>query len=184
MTEDITSISLPSEYDAALSIDNVFIDHEKNWFEAKIIASHQETPLYISEISGTFDRLIQVPILKRSLRAGDIIGNTDIDHIAVKSRSLNHDVLLDEQKVIGKTPRRIVHAGKPIKAQDVSLPQLVERGDIVTIIFSHGGVRLTARGKAMQNGAQGDIIRVVNTVSNRSLDALVSRYKEVRVTQF
>jgi flagella basal body P-ring formation protein FlgA len=40
---------------------------------------------------------------------------------------------------------------------------------------------LTVQGKALQNGAIGDTIRVVNTMSNRTLDAVVVSASRVAV---
>ena len=79
----------------------------------------------------------------------------------------------------GLTPRRMIAAGKPVKANDVQAPRIVARGEAVTLIYKAGALNLTARGKALEFGAKGDVIRVVNTQSNRSIDAIVTGDQEV-----
>ena len=83
--------------------------------------------------------------------------------------------------MIGKTPLRQVQAGEPIRQRDLISPQLVQRGDEILIQFSSGAIQLTAKGKAMQPGAEGDLIRVVNLGSNQSLRAEIVGDKIVRV---
>src|SRR3546814_18103996 len=76
--------------------------------------------------------------------------------------------LLDPEKIVGMSPRRVLIEGRPIRVGDVRPPILVPRGSIVTIMFSTGAMTLTARGKAAEDGAEGDTIRVQNTKSGRT----------------
>jgi flagella basal body P-ring formation protein FlgA len=46
-------------------------------------------------------------------------------------------------------------------------PELVERGESVTIIYQSPGLMLAVRGKASDGGAEGDMIDVVNLQSKR-----------------
>jgi len=40
---------------------------------------------------------------------------------------------------------------------------------------------LTAKGKALQDGALGDMVRVANTDSNKSLQGVVTAHREVTI---
>ena len=82
------------------------------------------------------------------------------------------------------TPRRMVIEGKPIKLSEIEAPQIVRRGQNVTIIFKNGAMELTAMGKALENGSKGDLIRVVNANSSRTVAATITAEKEVRVQSF
>jgi flagella basal body P-ring formation protein FlgA len=50
----------------------------------------------------------------------------------------------------------------------------VARNDSVTITFSVPGIMLTARGQALEPGAQGDVINVVNIQSKKTIRATVA----------
>ena len=52
----------------------------------------------------------------------------------------------------------------------------------VKVVGSHGGITLTAQGRALENGTVGDTIQVVNTQSSRTIDARVEGTGVVRVT--
>lgn len=67
----------------------------------------------------------------------------------------------------------MAHAGKYMIKGKLQKPQLVDRGEPVTITYRQGVLLLTAKGKAMQSGAKGDIVRVTNVNSSKTIDATV-----------
>jgi flagella basal body P-ring formation protein FlgA len=58
---------------------------------------------------------------------------------------------------------------------------MVKRGDLVTMELNSGPIRVTAIAKAMENGTKGDIIRLVNMDSNRTLEAEVTGQRAAKV---
>ena len=82
------------------------------------------------------------------------------------------------------TPRRMAFNGKPLTDTDIEAPKIVERGQSITMTFSNGMIELTAMGKALESGAKGDVIRVVNTNSSKNLQAIVSGEQQVKVQSF
>lgn len=172
---------LPPDMPPSVEISGLRYDANNGWFEADAFAPSASNPQTQIRLTGRTETLTQVPVLRDTLRAGSSIGANDIEMSNVPAQSLSHDVVLDPQELIGKTPRRMVVAGKPIKFRDVEQPRVVSRGDTVTMIYQNGSLRLTAMGKAMENGSRGDLIRVVNGQSNRSVEAVVTGQQEVTV---
>jgi flagella basal body P-ring formation protein FlgA len=60
-------------------------------------------------------------------------------------------------------------------------PEVVQRNDIVTIIYQAPGVVLTLRGQAQDAGAIGDSIGVLNIESKRVVQGVVSAPGRVTV---
>jgi flagella basal body P-ring formation protein FlgA len=52
--------------------------------------------------------------------------------------------------------------------------ELVQRGDPVTLVYEVPGILLTMRGKALDAGAEGDLVSVVNGQTKRTLQGKVS----------
>jgi flagella basal body P-ring formation protein FlgA len=75
---------------------------------------------------------------------------------------------------VGKTPRHALRPGEPVHASDVEVPLVVHRGSLVTILLETRALRLSAEGKAMDDGGMGAVIRVANTKSSRVIDAVVA----------
>lgn len=177
----IAEMTLPASSEASVEIKDFNPDMTRGLFEATLVAPSKEAPLQELRVSGTLRPVISVPVLKDTLRNGDIIGRNDIRMLETYERSLNHDVVLDAESLVGMTPRRMLFPGQPVKDGDIEAPRIVKRGESVTMIFKSGGLNLTAKGKALENGAKGDVVRVVNTASSRNIEAIVTAPGEVSV---
>ena len=150
-------------------------------FQATLVAPSTDNPVKRQTVSGKIERLIRIPVLRSTLRNGDIIGDNDLNWISVPERNIQHDVLLKREDLTGMTPRRMASAGKPLLAGEVERPKIVKRGDMITITFTDGPLVLTTKGKALQTGARGDMIRIANLNSSKSLQGFVTGKKEVTV---
>lgn len=176
-----TAMVLPKNIPATAEVSTLSYTPGRDMFTATIAVPSADNPVKTVNISGMIERTTQIPVLKAGLRNGEIIGSGDIEWIDVSARTLAADAIIDADKLMGKTPTRLISSNAPIRMKDVTNPQLVARGDEVTIIVKEGGMQLTAKGKAMQNGSEGDIIRAVNASTNRSVTAMVTGDRTVTV---
>lgn len=76
--------------------------------------------------------------------------------------------------VIGLEARVAIYAGRPIRAADVAVPALVERNQIVTLVYQGGGLVITTEGRALDRGGAGERIRIMNLQSRMSVTAEVA----------
>ncbi len=53
-------------------------------------------------------------------------------------------------------------------------PELVQRNETVTLVYQVPGITLTVRGKAVEGGAEGDVIAVLNEQSKRTVQGVVA----------
>ncbi len=175
------TIILPGNVPATAEISQMNYVPGRDVFSAVIAAPSAANPLKILTISGLIEKTTQVPVLSSALKSGDIVGSGDIQWIAIPNRNMLRDTIVDADHLIGKTPARMADAGVPLRDRDMVSPQLVARGDEVLLQFNQGGLQLTAKGKAMQNGTEGEFIRVMNLSSNQSLRGEVTGNKVVSV---
>lgn len=175
------TISLPGNVDATVEVVQMNYTPGRDVFTAVLAAPSAAHPVKTLSVSGLIEKTVQVPVLLDNVSADQIISSSDLKWVDVPLRQMSNDTITDADKLIGKTPIRLVTAGVPVRDRDVKSPQLVARGDEVLLQFNHGGLLLTAKGKAMQNGAEGEVIRVMNVSSNQSLRAEVTGSKIVVV---
>ncbi len=176
-----TGITLPANIDATVEITNVNYTPGRDVFSATVAVPSAEKPVKTVQVSGLITRTVSVPSLNKATRLGDIISASDIAWMDVPERSITNDTILDADDLIGKTPNRILTASRPVRTNDVQMPQLVARGDDVTILYEMNGMTLSAKGKSQQGGAQGDLIRVTNLSSAKSMSAQVTGDRTVTV---
>jgi len=174
-------IVLPANAATTMEVTAFNFDAQKDNFNAVIVAPSAENPLKRVSVSGRIDRLVAVPVLKSSLKNGDIIGAMDIDFIDIPNNRIANGTILDEKDLVNMTPRRVLHGGKPVIINELEHPKMVDRGDAITLIFANGPMMLTVKGKSMQAGALGDTVRVSNTDSNKNLQGVVTAHREVTI---
>lgn len=176
------ALILPSGHSKDMQIADLTYDRQNDRFEARLVAPSKEEPVAEMLVSGKIERLIPVPVIRGTMSRGDIIDSYDIDWVDMKSSELQDDIVLNGDDLVGMSPRRIVVSGKPVRRIDLEYPQLISRGETITIKYEDGFLNLSAKGKSMQNGAKGDIVRVVNLSSNRTIEAMVTGDGFVTVT--
>lgn len=184
ISSGVSEIILPYGENATIDVESFKFDGAQNRFDAVIVAPSKSNQIVRERVTGTIHRLVDVPVLRSTMKNGSIIRHEDIDFVPMKATSLKHDMVLEVEELMNMTPRRLVVAGEPIKTQEIEPPQIVSRGELVTMIYKNGPLSLTAQGKALQNGAKGDMIRVVNANSSRTLEAKVTDIGEVAVLDF
>ncbi|NLH82397.1 MAG: flagellar basal body P-ring formation protein FlgA [Phyllobacteriaceae bacterium] len=125
-------------------------------------------------LRGTIAETVQVTVLTRSVMRGDVIAAEDL---RTERQPRNHLVAVhapvDPADVVGRQARRSLRAGQPISASDFARPQVVARGDVVTVVYRTRALQVSGRGQAQQPGAVGDLVPVLNPQSKRTLHAVV-----------
>lgn len=79
----------------------------------------------------------------------------------------------DINKIIGLNAKRTIAAGTLISDTFLEKPILVKRGSTVTILAYSGDMAISAAGEALQDGTEGQLIRIRNTSSKRIVAAKV-----------
>ncbi|MBL1431252.1 MAG: flagellar basal body P-ring formation protein FlgA [Robiginitomaculum sp.] len=116
----------------------------------------------------------QIPALSRTMSVGEIITADDIKWISTRADRLGVNPIFTEDQLLGKALRRSLRPETPIRLQDVKTPDMVSKGELITITYELPGLRLTARGKVLANAGAGDIVRVVNLSSNRTIEVTIT----------
>lgn len=174
---------LPHSQDARAEVIDIRFDTHNNRFNATLVAPSRDEPLARTQVIGTLERLIEVPVLRDAVRNGDIIGAQHLQWIEVTRRDIQADTVINAEHLLGMTPRRMLMPGKPVRQSELDTPKLVSRGQTITIIYEDGPIALSAKGRALQDGAKGETVRVVNIASNRSIQATVTDEQLVSVQQ-
>ena len=170
-----------TEEQPQLDITAMDFDADSGLFKATITMTTDKASKTV-DVRGTAHRMVEVPVLSKRLRSGDLITASDLDIVKMRLANVPANAILDESKIIGKTPRRYVEAARAIHPESLSAPLAIKKGEHVTLHLSNGILSLTTKGKALENGAKGDMIRVVNTESNRVIEGTVIGPQSIQVT--
>lgn len=175
-------IALPPGLPATFDVTALDIDRTRDTFTATVAAPSADDAQKTMNLSGSIRYMVSVPVMRSTIKNGDIIGERDFDFIEIYARELQPDMILDAETLVGMTPRRVIAPGKPVRGIDIIAPELVSRGDNVTLVFDSAPLYLTAKGKALQSGGKGDMVRVVNIASSRTIEGTVTADGTIVVT--
>ena len=124
---------------------------------------------------------VDVAVLKTDVARGALIAEDDLEYKPIPLVRANASIVRAITDVAGKEARRALKAGEIIRTSDLKRPTMVAKGSTVTMLFEAPGMRLTAIGRALAEGAEGDTITVLNPTSYRKVEAVVVKSGTVRV---
>ncbi|MGB4827892.1 MAG: flagellar basal body P-ring formation chaperone FlgA [Paracoccaceae bacterium] len=75
---------------------------------------------------------------------------------------------------LGQEVKITVYAGRPLRPSDLGTPTLVERNQIVNLVYMSGTLTILADGRALTRGAEGDVIRVMNLASKTTVSGRIA----------
>ncbi|MFV0475098.1 MAG: flagellar basal body P-ring formation chaperone FlgA [Pikeienuella sp.] len=118
-------------------------------------------------------------VAARAIAAKTVVGAADLRLAAAEIPG----ALADPAAAIGLEARVTIYAGRPVRPGDLTPPALVERNEIVRLSFESGGLAIDTEGRALERGALGARIRVMNLASRTVVSGAVSGVAAVSVSK-
>ena len=162
---------LPTDLPPTMAIEGLTFDPVGGRFSGTLVAPADGTPIVRLGIAGRATRILEVPVLLGRMRSGAIITEADIGYVEMPAHRVAADAALDAADMVGLSPRRSLAANTPVRVTDLRPPIVVRRGEPVTMLLTSGALTISARGRALEDGARGALVRIVNIDSNRTVEA-------------
>jgi flagella basal body P-ring formation protein FlgA len=159
---------------------NLVFDRSSGRFAVTALLPSGTAPSQLP-LSGQVAATVEVPILRDSVRRGDLVTAELVDYALLPANRLSGDYVLDIADLTGQAARRTLHPNRPIRAADLMPPIVVAKNKLVSMIYQNGVMRVTTRGRAMDDGGAGDTITVLNTDSKRTVEAIIVDAETVAV---
>lgn len=116
-------------------------------------------------------------IATRTLRANSIVTPQDVsiipDNIPGMAQSL--------AEVVGLETRSIIYAGRPIALGNLGPAAIIERNQVVPLVFVKGGLKIYVDARSLERAGPGDVIRVMNLASKNTVTGVVAADGSVHV---
>ncbi|GHD98104.1 hypothetical protein U879_11800 [Defluviimonas sp. 20V17] len=116
-----------------------------------------------------------VLVATRAIPAGGAIDGTDTARRSVPATAVLGPVVTPARLSGDLRARGPIAAGQPILTSMTDLPVVVRSGQKIVLQVRQGGLLISARGVALQNGTAGEEIEVENSATHRRLRADVVR---------
>ncbi|MFG6665479.1 flagellar basal body P-ring formation chaperone FlgA [Halomonas sp. HNIBRBA4712] len=99
-------------------------------------------------------------VAAQDIARGTLITGAMITHRQGNLGDLANNALTNEESIIGMVAQRPIRSGDAFQAHALQAPEMVERGQRVTVIAQGAGFRVTREGEALEGGALDARIRV------------------------
>lgn len=134
-----------------------------------------------TRVTGRAEDTIELPVATGRLALGAVLRPEDVHFARIHTSLVRGEVVQALQQAIGMQLKRQVAPGQPLATADLAPPSMVQRGTKVQMQLQSPGLSLTGQGVAMDTGAIGERIRVLNPNSRAVLEAEVIGPGRVRV---
>lgn len=118
-------------------------------------------------------------VATRAILAKTVVGVGDFR----PAKAVIPGAITDPADAEGMEARVTIYEGRPIRAGDLIPPALVERNEIVRLRFSSGTLLIATEGRALDRGALGDRVRVMNLSSRSVVTGSVAGIGDVIVSR-
>jgi flagellar basal body P-ring formation protein FlgA len=118
-------------------------------------------------------------VATRTIRAQAILGPQDVTLVAADIPG----ALTAVDLALGQEARVAIYAGRPVLADAIGPAAVVDRNQLVTLIFVRGGLTIAAEGRALGRGGVGDTVQVMNLGSRSTLTGQITPEGTILVSQ-
>jgi flagella basal body P-ring formation protein FlgA len=169
------SLQLEPTATAELQATRVYYDPRSGRFDVTFevpgSAIARRLPL---RYTGTAIETVEAAIVARPVGRGDVLKASDLVIERRPKGEIRGDAVRTVEDAAGLATRRALRAGESLRAADLTKPEIVHRNEAVTLVYEAPGLLVTVRGKALESGAQGDLINVLNVQSKRTVQGAVT----------
>ena len=134
--------------------------------------------LYVPVTVSVFKEVV---VVSDTLPRGTVLGHAQLKLAKRNLAKLPQGYYVDPGKLAGMKLKRNVRSGLPLTPTMVEAPQVVKRGQQVTLISRGSAIRVSMPGTALENGAVGERIRVKNLSSKRVVEGVVNMSGQIEV---
>lgn len=134
------------------------------------------------KVSSDMQVFLPVVISTAIINRGETIQSnqlqTQVTDIAKTQRGFYHRI----SDITGMGAKRRIRANQIISPDLIDQPQLIKRGDKIKIIANRAGISASMPGEALEKGGGGEVIRVKNLSSGKTIEAKVIEAGAVTTT--
>ena len=131
--------------------------------------------------TGIAVETVEAAVLTRGLERNEVIKASDVVAERRPKAEVGNDAATRD-RAVGMQARKSLRAGQSVRTADLGKPDRVTRDQSVTLVYETPGLYLTGRGKALENGTEGDTVNVLNLQSKRTVQGIVIGPGQVSVS--
>lgn len=154
----------------AVMISAFWMDTNTSQFAANVVTQDG----IVRRVGGLAVLTVNVPVPVARMLPDTIISAQDIMIQRLPYSRVGAYAVTTAKDVVGKQVRRMLTKGRPIMTQSIMNQRIIDRGDIVKILYVDGILKVTAPGRALSDAFRGQEIKIVNLIGNKTVLAIAT----------
>jgi|TARA_B100000315_G_scaffold253125_1_gene291284 flagella basal body P-ring formation protein FlgA len=183
LSSHITPIHVAIGNSAAIDIVSLDIDSRHTRFSAMVAAPANDPAAQRVRVTGRIHRTEMLPVVIRRIDGGETIGEADVAWRRLRVSNIRNGTVASMSELIGMNARRPLRAEMAVRRADLTTPILISKGSSVRMVYRNGGLLLMALGRAIEDGAAGQEMRIMNLKSKKVVIAKATGPDTVIVSQ-
>lgn len=172
---------VPLEGNVETAVEQLDYDAVSGRFTATVTISGRDMALQRMRLSGRLQEMVELPVLTRRLPAGTVLRPGDVQLARVRAGMRRGESPADPAATFGLALKHPGVSGQPLSVADLVRPAAVQKGALVSLELTVPGLALNGRGVALEAGAPGERIQVMNPLSHAVLEGEVIGPDRVRL---
>lgn len=172
---------VPSAKPVRPTVSQLDYDAATGRFSGLVQAAADGAPPVTARVTGRVVEMLEVAVPVRRISPGTVLTAADLRMARVRTAQTMGEVVRLPEQAVGLALKQTGVPGQPIPATDLVRPLVVAKGAQVRMTLDAGPVALTANGVAVEGGAMGERIRILNPASRAVVEAEVIGPDQVRV---
>ncbi|CAH0142062.1 flagellar basal body P-ring formation chaperone FlgA [Roseomonas sp. CECT 9278] len=166
-----------------VALEATHYDSATRRFAATLVVAAEGMAMQRQRIAGRVAPTVPVVLAARRMAVGEVVRATDIDERRLRAERVRPGMAQRAEDVIGRQLRRPVGTDMPFATVDLVAPVVVAKNQAVLMLLEAPGLALSAQGRALEDAAIGEVVRVMNLASRQVVEAEVVGPGRVRVRQ-
>jgi len=106
----------------------------------------------------------------RPVRAGSVIAEADLEVLDDSVPGTVSGIT----EAVGKEAKVTLYPGRPIQLNQLGPPALVDRNQLVRMVYSSGPLSIATEGRVLDRAGIGESVRVMNLTSRQTVSGVVA----------
>lgn len=164
-----TAFSFENAEEAKIMVTDLNIGEEQNKFTATAEIFVDGKKAADTKLFGRYFEMVEVWLPVKDIDRDTVIKKEDLAKVKIRANRLRDDSVTDINDLLGKQTVRKIKADRPIMQKDIRDEILITKNKVVTAIYTYKGLQITSKVEALEDGAKGQRIKLLNTKSQKEI---------------
>ncbi len=168
-----TSFSIEGAQNVRVMVTNLKYDEEQNKFSADAEIFADGNSYAKTSLNGRYFLLEEVFVPVEDIEKGKVLTESMFEKTKMRKNRIKSNHITDLEQLKKSEAKKTLKAGRLITDRDVGPVIIIKKGKTVTAVYKSKGLQITTKAEALEDGALGARVQMMNIKSGKKFTAKV-----------